>query len=95
MLEALEQGTLKRVAGALGNALDGLSNADVGHKARQLLMEAGALGCNLSGSGPTVYGVFDCEETARLGVERCSSAGFAAQLCRPLARGCRLAGKSL
>ena len=94
MMEALEQGELGCIADALGNAFDGLSNVEQGRQARRILAEAGALGCCLSGSGPTVYGVFDCEENARLARERCIQAGFASHICRPLAQGCHVEEKT-
>ena len=91
MLEALQQGELARVARALGNAFQNLEKAEEGECARQLLKEAGALSCCLSGSGTTVYGVFDNETEARLGAQRCTGAGFVAHLCRPIALGCHAA----
>lgn len=94
MLEALEQGNLGCVAGALGNAFEGLSNVEQGREARQILTGAGALGCGLSGSGPTVYGVFEHEEEARLAMDRCIQTGFVSHICRPLACGCHLEEKS-
>lgn len=95
MLRALEQGNLGCVAGALGNAFEGLSNVEQGKTARRILIEAGALGCSLSGSGPTVYGVFARQEDARIAKNRCIQAGFVSHICRPLARGCHVEGENL
>ena len=91
MVEALQQGELTGVAHALGNAFHGLSNEEQGERAGQILKQAGALGCCLSGSGPTVYGVFEDEMSAHRGMERCIHAGFAAHLCRPIVHGCYVA----
>ena len=90
MVSALEQGDLSQVLEALGNAFDGLSNQTIAGKAKALLSDCGALRCNLSGSGPTVYGVFLEEESARIALEKGQEAGFVSHLCRPLPYGCRV-----
>lgn len=63
---ALEAGDAYRLAGALGNVLRGVTQRicpDV-ESLCDLLEAQGALGVNMTGSGPTVYGVFEKFEDA-------------------------------
>lgn len=63
---ALETGDAFRLAGALGNVLRGVTHRicpDVDNLC-ELLEAQGALGVNMTGSGPTVYGVFEKFEEA-------------------------------
>jgi len=67
LVEALETGDPGRVATTLYNALEGLVEAryPVVREIKQALLDAGALGAVLSGSGPTVVGVARSESHAR------------------------------
>ncbi|MFZ5975257.1 MAG: 4-(cytidine 5'-diphospho)-2-C-methyl-D-erythritol kinase [Bacillota bacterium] len=63
---ALEAGDAFRLAGALGNVLRGVTHRicpDVDNLC-DLLEAEGALGVNMTGSGPTVFGVFEKFEEA-------------------------------
>ena len=61
MAEALARGELAAVAGCLGNvferALTGEEGADI-RTIQAALLDCGALGAAMSGSGPTVFGLF-------------------------------------
>lgn len=88
MLSALEKGKLPLIARALGNAFDKVANRKESEKIRSLLEESGALGCSLSGSGPTYYGLFAREDQALLGARRLSRRGYEPLVCRPVPWGC-------
>lgn len=68
MLAALEAGDLPGVAHRLYNvfedALPARKAAEIA-EIKDALLEYGALGASMSGSGPTVFGLFDSEEAAR------------------------------
>lgn len=76
MLGALEQGNLGCVAGALGNAFEGLSNVEQGKTARPDSDRSGRARVQLVRQRPTVYGVFARQEDARIAKNRCIQAGF-------------------
>ena len=65
MLAALEAGSLSGVAATLGNVFTPIIERDHPEIAeiRQTLQDHGALGVSMTGSGPTVFGLFS-EETA-------------------------------
>ncbi len=50
---------------------------------KENLLKSGALGALMSGSGPSVFGIFDNPESADLAVRQLNSLGIAAQCCKP------------
>ena len=68
MIAALEAGDLTGVARRLYNVFEDALNdqqRDSVNAIKNTLIEHGALGAAMSGSGPTVFGLFDDEEKAR------------------------------
>ena len=72
MRKALENGDLKGVAGRLGNVFEEVLPPECGavFAIRDALLAAGALGAGMSGSGPTVFGIFREEGLARAAQEK-------------------------
>ena len=71
MRKALENGDLEGVAGRLGNVFEEVLPPECGavFTIRDALLAAGALGAGMSGSGPTVFGIFREEGLARAAQE--------------------------
>ena len=68
MAEALARGELAAVTGCLGNVFERVLTGEEGADIRAIqaaLLDCGALGAAMSGSGPTVFGLFDREDLAR------------------------------
>ncbi|MFZ5925030.1 MAG: 4-(cytidine 5'-diphospho)-2-C-methyl-D-erythritol kinase [Bacillota bacterium] len=67
MIEAVAAGDLKRIAAGLANDLEEVATSMVPAiaEAKRALLEAGALGAGMSGSGPAVFGVAENEKAAR------------------------------
>ena len=67
MRKALENGDLEGVARRLGNVFEEVLPPECGavFAIRDALLAAGALGAGMSGSGPTVFGIFREEGLAR------------------------------
>ncbi len=86
MREALVKGDLKRVAGYLANDLRVAVEERVPEvrSLRQLLRDRGALGAEMSGSGPAVFGLFDDWSRAKEAVKAARALGCTAYLCRPV-----------
>lgn len=71
-LEALESGSSEEMLSALGNHLESITFAFHPELAaiKKRLLDLGAMQALLAGSGPTVYGIFQGEEEARLAAGR-------------------------
>ncbi len=83
MLEALEAGNLKRVAKCLGNRFDETIRLAPVRALKRAMVDAGALGSMMTGSGSSVYGIFVSEDQAREALETIDGMGrtFLAQPC--------------
>ena len=66
MIQGLKRGDLLTVAQNLGNVLENVTEEDypVVARIKQIMIEHGALGALMSGSGPTVFGLFNDENAA-------------------------------
>ena len=67
MIEALKARDVRAVAGRMGNILETVTSRQHPEiePIKQRMMELGALNAMMSGSGPTVFGLFDDPEKAQ------------------------------
>ena len=67
MIEAIEAGDLKAMTEKMGNVLATVTEAEypIITEIKDKMIEMGALGSMMSGSGPTVFGIFDNREAAK------------------------------
>ena len=67
IVEAIKAGDLKMIANRLGNTLEEVTVKDypVIAQIKETMLAQGALGALMSGSGPTVFGIFDDEKKAK------------------------------
>lgn len=81
LLLALEKGSLKDAAECMGNVLEDvtITRYPVINDIKQEMIDAGALNAMMSGSGPTVFGLFENKMLAREAQERIRKKGFAKQ----------------
>ncbi len=72
LLQALRKGSLKGVAEHMGNVLEDVTipRYPVIREIKQEMLSAGALNAMMSGSGPTVFGLFENKIAARNAQER-------------------------
>lgn len=73
VIAALEAGDLPGVARRLFNVFEEVLPERKGHQVEELkgeLLRMGALGASMSGTGPTVFGLFDSESLAQKATER-------------------------
>ena len=79
MIGAIEMGDIKKIASLLGNSLEGVTIAKhpVIKDIKQMMLGNGALGSLMSGSGPTVFGIFDDKEAAGKAADRIREKGVA------------------
>lgn len=87
VLSALRSGDLAALAGTLGNDLAPVTKAMIPEVAEleRRLLEAGALGASMTGSGTAVYGLFRDEDAAARAGEGIGAAFVG--VCAPVPRG--------
>lgn len=82
LVEDINQKDLKKIAGDMGNLLETVTipNYPVIAGIKEHMLEHGALNAMMSGSGPTVFGLFEKEETAASAYEAMKESGLARQI---------------
>ena len=67
LMLGLENGKLAEVASSMGNVLEGVTIGlyPVIENIKQVMIQEGALNAMMSGSGPTVFGIFEDRRTAK------------------------------
>lgn len=72
IIAGLEAGDIRQVAGSMGNVLEEvmLKEHPVLGKIKEVMVEAGALNAMMSGSGPTVFGIFTSRAQAKAAADR-------------------------
>lgn len=73
MIAAMKQKNIQAVCGLMGNVLESVTIPAHPEIAaiKECMIENGALGSLMSGSGPTVFGIFDDIEKAKFAKEKC------------------------
>lgn len=86
VLDAIEENDLYKVARNLDNVLERVTikHYPVIQDIKQKLIENGAVGSLMSGSGPTVYGIFDSCEKARGAIDIFSKNNFDCYLTKTI-----------
>ncbi len=82
LLEGLREGNLHKVAAHMGNVLETVTipNYPVIAEIRGQMLETGALNAMMSGSGPTVFGLYEDEELAQKAYEKLREGSLAKQV---------------
>ncbi len=82
LIEDIKEQDLKKIAADMGNVLETVTIpaypiiADI----KQHMLDHGAVGSMMSGSGPTVFGLFEDEKTAEAAYEAMKKSGLAKQV---------------
>lgn len=84
MLAALKSGSLKRVAASLGNDFERVVPLAEVAQIRQAMLERGALGACMTGSGSAVFGIFEARDAARSCKEDLQAQYAEAFFCEPV-----------
>lgn len=82
ILEGLANQDLRRIASSMGNVLEKVTEEEypVIREIKELMTANGALGAMMSGSGPTVFGIFKDRRTAKKAYEAVKVQGLAKQV---------------
>ena len=82
VLEGLEKGDIHKVAASMGNVLEAVTIEDypVIEKIKTAMKETGALNAMMSGSGPTVFGIYEDKNIAKMAKEKLKKMEIAKQV---------------
>jgi 4-diphosphocytidyl-2-C-methyl-D-erythritol kinase len=82
MIEAIRQGSLQGIADRLGNVLETVTvkTHPVIEEIKELMRREGALNALMSGSGPTVFGIYTMQEQAEETARKLQDSGMAKQV---------------
>lgn len=89
MLWALAKGDLHAAAAALSNAFEAATDLPAVADIRGRLRAAGALGCQMTGSGSAVFGIFEEEAAAARAAALLAADYEETFVCRPDTAGAR------
>ncbi len=81
IIQGLETGDIGRVASGMGNVLEQvmLKEYPIIAQIKKAMLDLGALGALMSGSGPTVFGLFDSRSQARMAARKIKSRNLTRQ----------------
>lgn len=82
LVEDIKAKDLQKIAGDMGNVLETVTipNYPIIAEIKEHMMEHGALNSMMSGSGPTVFGLFENEDVAASAYEAMRASGLAKQV---------------
>ena len=82
LIRDIRKQDLGAIAGDMGNVLESVTipNYPVIAQIKEQLMDSGAINAMMSGSGPTVFGLFEEEETAQAAYQKMKESGLAKQV---------------
>ena len=81
-IEALKEGDLEKLVANMGNVLERVTVPEypVINEIKQMMLDCGALGSMMSGSGPTVFGIFTGYAKAKEACEKIEKSGLSKQI---------------
>lgn len=82
IIDGLKTGSLKQIAASMGNVLEVVTipmHPEIA-AIKQVMLETGALGAMMSGSGPTVFGLFESKSQACKAKEKIKEKALARQV---------------
>ena len=89
-LENLDKNDIKAMCGQLFNALEYAAQEKEIENAKKKLIDAGALGSLMTGSGSAVFGVFEDPEKAQAALEKMKKDYPQAWVCTPVSAGTQI-----
>lgn len=83
MIEAMRQKDLGLLCSRMGNVLETVTIPayPVINEIKRMMMDNGAIGSMMSGSGPTVFGIYDSPAAAKQAMKAVRAAKLAKQIC--------------
>lgn len=82
IVAGLEEGNLKKIAGSMGNVLERVTIEEypIIEEIKEVMKNSGALNAMMSGSGPTVFGIYDNKILAKQAQQKIKKLGLTKQV---------------
>ena len=80
LVTAMKDGSLADIAKYMANDLEKAAGSDETQPIKEKLLQLGAIGSMMTGSGAAVYGIFDSEETAQKAADALKTKGLSDEL---------------
>lgn len=93
MLCAIQKRNLNDIASKLENVFEQYIEVPNRIYIKEKMRKNGALGVCMSGSGPTVYGIYDNKENAEKAAEELKQYAKDIFICKPVNKGCKILNK--
>lgn len=92
MFRSVVDGDLNGIAKSLGNVFEQAVDVHERVSIKEIMRNNDAMGCCMSGSGPTVFGIFENSENAEKCAQELSKKikGIAVHVCTPAEYGCEI-----
>lgn len=92
MFRSVVDGDLKGIAKSLGNVFEQAVDVHERVSIKEIMRNNDAMGCCMSGSGPTVFGIFENSENAEKCAQELSKKikGITVHVCTPAEYGCEI-----
>lgn len=92
MFRSVVDGDLKGIAKSLGNVFEQAVDVHERVSIKEIMRNNDAMGCCMSGSGPTVFGIFENSENAEKCAQELSDKikGITVHVCTPAEYGCEI-----
>lgn len=83
---ALKEKDLRKISRAMYNIFEScvLSERPIAAEIRSIFLSCGALGAMMSGSGPSVFGIFLSEDAAKFALQALEKEGYQGVICHPI-----------
>lgn len=91
MLCAIQSGSLENISCKMENVFEQFIEVPKRVDIKEILKSNGALGVCMSGSGPTVFGIFENKENAQKAAEELKDIAKDIDICTPVRKGCKIA----
>ena len=91
MLCAMQSRDLQQICYKMENVFEQFIEVPDRVSIKEVLKNNGALGACMSGSGPTVFGIFTDKESAQSAAEELKNLASDIMICTPVNKGCKIA----
>ena len=90
MLKAIQNRDLNEISSRLENVFEQFIEVENRYVIKDVMRKNGALGACMSGSGPTVYGIFETKENAEKAASELTELAKDIYVCTPVSKGCKI-----